>query len=211
MANLFINTPLSTICKKEVIHHKDHTRFSFLFGKYAMMITDLEPENDIHLLFDLFESNVSYPLVVIGHWESSPYSQALYDKYNTYQLLHLIEPTIPLRTLNMLRTNCYIYIDAHHDSSEHDSLLEAMYLQLPIIAYASNYNKKMTDEKAIYFKRPAELLHALKILHPYKIAENGAAMKAIIDKKIMDKTSSSYPFQCPELDSNQHTLSSAAT
>ncbi len=163
---------------------KDHTRFSFLYGKYALMITALEPENDLHLIFDLFESNVEYPLIAVGNWNSSPYSQALYAKYKNHKHLHLIEPQTQLRTLNMLRSNCYIYIDAHHHVDERNSLIEAMFLQLPVIAFASTYNKKLTENKAIYYKSASDLFLALKSLHPAITSENSTDMKYIIDQKI---------------------------
>ncbi|TAG09544.1 MAG: hypothetical protein EAZ13_02145 [Sphingobacteriia bacterium] len=184
LPNNYSSAQVGDCCKKEMILAKDHAIFSFLYGKYALMITSLEPENDLHLIFDLFEFNIEYPLVAIGNWNSSPYSQALYAKYHNHKMLHLIEPQLHSRTLNMLRSNCYVYIDAHHQVDDKNTLTEAMYLQLPVIAYASNYNKKLTEDKALYYKSVSHLLDAIKSLYPNKASENSTFMKIIIDQKI---------------------------
>lgn len=171
-------------CFKEVIQHKDHAAYPFLYGKYALMITTLEPENDIHTLLDCFEQFNQYPLVIVGNWKQNAYTQALYQKYEQYRSLYLLDPLIQLRTLNMLRANCYVYIDAYRTLDETASLIEAMYLQLPIIAFDSLYNKTLTSYKAMYYKSPSELLEALKLLHPTKAVENGAVMKQVIEQKL---------------------------
>ena len=57
---VFINEQLNEIsqkllidhCNHEIIQTKDHTQFPFLYGKYALMITEPEPENDIHIVFE---------------------------------------------------------------------------------------------------------------------------------------------------------------
>ena len=84
----------------------------------------------------------------------------------------------------MLRTNCFIYIDSHHQEDQSASLIEAMYMQLPIIAYASEYNKTLTQNNAMFFRHSSELIDILHSLHPTKAANNGALMKQSISSQL---------------------------
>jgi len=190
--NMFIKDQLNRIaqkslndyCTHEIIQTKDHTLFPFLYGKYALIITEPEPENDIHIVFDAFEKFNQYPIIAVGNWKANAYGQALYERYQNSYLVKLIYPQIQLRTLNMLRTNCFIYIDAHHLENQSASLIEAMYMQLPIIAYASAYNVALTQNNAMFFKHASELLEILHSLHPTKAANYGVLMKQCISSQL---------------------------
>lgn len=190
--NQFINNQLFQIaqkslldsCTHEIIQTKDHTLFPFLYGKYALMITEPEPENDIHIVFDAFEKFNQYPIIAVGNWKANAYGQALYERYQNSYLIKLIHPQIQLRTLNMLRTNCFIYIDSHHLEDQSASLIEAMYMQLPIIAYASAYNTALTENNAMYFKHSNDLIEILYSIHPTKAANYGVLMKQCISSQL---------------------------
>jgi ABC-type molybdate transport system substrate-binding protein len=190
--NQFINNQLFQIaqkslldsCTHEIIQTKDHTLFPFLYGKYALMITEPEPENDIHIVFDAFEKFNQYPIIAVGNWKANAYGQALYERYQNSYLIKLIHPQIQLRTLNMLRTNCFIYIDSHHLEDQSASLIEAMYMQLPIIAYASTYNTALTENNAMYFKHSSDLIEILYSIHPTKAANYGVLMKQCISSQL---------------------------
>lgn len=175
---------LNEQCPHEIIQTKDHTLFPFLYGKYALMMTDAEPENDIHIVFESFIRLNQYPLVAVANWKATAYGQTLLDRYQHNYLIKMLDPQIQLRTLNMLRTNCFIYIDAYHQTDKTYSLIEAMYMQLPVIAYDSEYNKKLTGNGAFYFKTMIDLLIILQSLHPMKVYANGALMKQIFNSQL---------------------------
>lgn len=164
-------------CLHEIVQTKDHTLYPFLYGPYALMMTEPEPENDIHIVFDCFVKLNQYPIVALGNFKSNAYGQALLEKYSNNNLIKLIELPLQERTINMLRSNCFIYIDAHHFVNQTTSLIEAMFMQLPIIAFASIYNQLATDQKALYYKRAHDLLEILQTLHPTRTANFGSAMK----------------------------------
>jgi len=177
-------TYLQNHCNKEVITPRDHIAYPFLYGKYALLTTPVLPGNDIHVVLDAFLKFAEYPLVICGDWEDNSYAEALYTKYNRNHAIHLLNTVKDLRTLNMLRSNCYVYIDAFYQPDHNTSLIEAMYMQLPILAFASHYNINLTSNKAMYYKMPTDLLAALKSLHPTKAAEIGNTMKEVISTKI---------------------------
>ncbi|MEN9597713.1 MAG: hypothetical protein RL596_24 [Bacteroidota bacterium] len=175
---------LESHCKYESVQQKDPASYPFLYGRYAFTQASIEPANDIHILLDLFERFTSFPLVISGNWFANSYAEALYFKYHQQQSVHLLDATIQERVLNMLRSNCYIYIEPNHLSTRNTALAESMYLQLPILAYASEANIAITSQKAIYYKNASELLSALRSLHPARVSEIGNMMKIVIEGKL---------------------------
>jgi glycosyltransferase involved in cell wall biosynthesis len=175
---------LNNRCKYELIGNKDHILYPFLFGRYAFMDTEILPENDIHLILDCFTRKGEYPLVAIGNWRANAYAEALIEKYAQNPTLILLNFFSETRLLNMFRNNCYVYIDSNHQPNYRTSLIEAMYMQLPIIAYASSYNVNLTSKKALLFKNSSELLFALKSLHPTKAAQMGLTLRAELEIKM---------------------------
>jgi hypothetical protein len=171
-------------CKYEPVQQKDPINYPFLYGRYAFTQATIEPANDIHILLDLFERFTNFPLVISGNWFANSYAEALYIKYHQQQSVHLLDAAIQERVLNMLRSNCYVYLEPNHLSTRNTALAESMYLQLPVIAYASDTNLAITTGKAIYYKTTSELLLALRALHPAKASELGFTMKSVIEEKL---------------------------
>ena len=84
--------------------------------------------------------------------------------------------------LNQIRSNCYFYVHGHSAGGTNPSLVEAMFLELPIIAYSADYNKETTHFKANYFETKDDLILILKNLHKAELEKNGASMKEIADE-----------------------------
>ena len=164
-------------CIFEMIQARDHLSYPFLYGKYALINTEPEPENDIHIVFDCFKKTNEFPLIAIGKWDSNAYSKALYKKYADCNLIQMINSNIEWRTYNMLRSNCFVYIDANHKKDESIKLLEAMYMQLPIITYADYNNQELTNLQGWYYTNGIDLKIILKSLHQTNTAKNGLLMK----------------------------------
>lgn len=175
---------LQKSCTKEVVTSHDHQNYPFLYGKYALLTSPIEPGNDIHVIIDTFLKFAEYPIVICGDWKANSYAEALQAKYHQNKAIHLLEIITDHRILNMLRSNCYVFLDAYYQPNNDWSLIEAMYMQLPVIAYASPYNFNLTSNKAMYYKMPTELLEALKSLHPTRASEIGKSMKEVINGKL---------------------------
>lgn len=182
--HVITNDYLQRNCTKEVITSSDQQNYPFLYGKYALLTSPIEPSNDIHVVLDTFLQFSEYPIVVCGNWKANAYAEAVYEKYHQHYSIHLLNNITDLRVLNMLRSNCYVFLDAYYQPNNDWSLIEAMFMQLPVIAFASPYNFNLTSNKAMYYKMPTELLEALKSLHPTKASEIGNSMKEVIKGKI---------------------------
>jgi glycosyltransferase involved in cell wall biosynthesis len=127
-------------------------KFSFIDKPYIFTVCRIEPENNVELHLRVFaENDIPVPYVIVGNWNSSEYGAKLYRKYSKEKNVILYNPIYEPEELNVLRSNCYFYLHGHSAGGTNPSLVEAMYLGLPILAYGVNYNRETTFNKAVYF------------------------------------------------------------
>ena len=143
-------------------------KYSFITSPYIFTVCRIEPENNIELQLKVFSENeLNIPYIIVGNWDSSEYGMRLYKKYSTKKNVILYNPIYTSEELNVLRSNCYYYLHGHSAGGTNPSLVEAMYLGLPIIAFGVNYNRETTFNQAIYFNDSHELLEKLQKLDEY--------------------------------------------
>lgn len=157
--------------------------FPFLNKEYAFKVCRIEPENNVHLILEAFAALDSLSLVVIGNWNNSIYGKRLLNKYRDFKKIFLLDPIYNQNKLNQIRSNCYVYVHGHSAGGTNPSLIEAMYLQLPILAYGVNYNKETTGNKALYFSDKYTLINQLKSLNTAKITQISEDMFKIAEKR----------------------------
>ena len=148
--------------KAEIIQGSTLEKFSFLENDYAFKVARIEPENNIHMILEGFAKQNKLPLVLVGNWKNSEYGKLLQDKYSNLNHLHLLDPIYESNLLNQLRSNAMVYIHGHSEGGTNPSLVEAMYLGLPIISFDIIYNKVTTENQAVYFETSGELLEILE-------------------------------------------------
>ncbi|MFK7978336.1 MAG: DUF1972 domain-containing protein, partial [Saprospiraceae bacterium] len=158
-------------------------KYSFLEQEYAFKVCRIEPENNIHLVLAAFKELPQLPLVLVGNWSHSTYGIALKATYGKLPHLHLLDPIYEPTELNMLRSNCSVYVHGHSAGGTNPSLVEAMYLGLPIIAFDVIYNQVTTEFKGVYFKTKSDLLTQILSLSPVNLQELGLEMKRIADRR----------------------------
>lgn len=146
--------------------------------KYAFKVCRIEPENNIHLILKAFSESL-LPLVLIGNWDRSNYGIKLRKQYSIFSNLYLLNPIYHQNTLNQLRSNCYVYIHGHSAGGTNPSLVEAMSLGLPILAYDIEYNRETTMNRAYYFNDENELKELLNKLTDLDLIELKKKMKEI--------------------------------
>jgi len=137
-------------------------KHSFLKYNYAFKVCRIEPENNIHIILKSFSEYRLLNLVVVGNWENSNYGKNLKLKYEKIDNIFLLNPIYDQNLLNEFRSNCYVYIHGHSAGGTNPSLVEAMYLGLPIFTYGVKYNRETTKNKALYFYSSNELVDLLK-------------------------------------------------
>ena len=146
----------------EDITNETFLNFPFLKNEYAFKVARIEPENKIHIILEAFANQKELPLVLVGNWNVNEYGKSLRKKYANFSHLHLLDPIYEPKLLNQLRSNAKIYVHGHSEGGTNPSLVEAMYLGLPIFAFDIIYNKVTTEDKAYYFSTAAQLTKMIR-------------------------------------------------
>ncbi|WP_226389659.1 DUF1972 domain-containing protein [Penaeicola halotolerans] len=125
---------------------------------YFFTVCRIEPENNLDMMVQAYEvSNIQRPYVIIGNFNSSIYGKDFKLKYQNVKGLKLLNPIYNVDLLNQFRSNCYYYLHGHSAGGTNPSLVEAMHIGAPVIAYGVNYNRATTFDEAIYFNNKEEL------------------------------------------------------
>ena len=158
------------------IDAKDLGKYCFLTQKYAFKVCRIEPENNLHVILSAFQNNYFLPLVIVGNWNNSEYGIELRNKYSEYNHIHLLDPVYDQSELDMLRSNCDLYIHGHSAGGTNPSLVEAMYLKLPVIAFNVVYNVATMKGKGMYFENEEQLECLLKKFTKEELQQNAKEM-----------------------------------
>ncbi|MEZ0486667.1 DUF1972 domain-containing protein [Fibrella aquatica] len=157
----------------------DREQYPVLAKAYAFTVCRIEPENNIHLVLEAFAQLPKRTLVMVGNWANSDYGVDLYARYGAYLNLHLLDPIYDQRQLDLLRSNCLVYVHGHSAGGTNPSLVEAMYLGLPIMAFDVSYNRTTTENKALFFKTTHDLVRHIEDTSVGELMQQAAALKAI--------------------------------
>lgn len=141
--------------------NEDILKINYGRHPYAFKVCRIEPENNIHLIIKAFEDYRDLDLVIVGNWDNSSYGKKLKADYKKFTHIHLLDPIYDLGQLNQIRMGCHIYIHGHSAGGTNPSLVEAMSLGLPVIAYSCVFNKETTKNHALFFDSSAQLHNIL--------------------------------------------------
>jgi glycosyltransferase involved in cell wall biosynthesis len=169
--------------EKIAISDKVITEYPFLNGEYAFGVCRIEPENNLHIIIDAFAKQNTFPLIIVGNWKASKYGLDLLDKYAAMDHIHLLDPIYNQKVLNQIRSNAYIYMHGHSAGGTNPSLVEAMFLGLPIFAYGVNYNIETTENCALYFLNTMELQKLIKNIDDDYFKSIGEKMSEISHRR----------------------------
>lgn len=153
-----------------------------MFESYAIGVCRIEPENNIHIILEAF-ADAPLPLVMVGNWSNSAYGCELLERYKDAANILMHPPVYDHRQLDELRRGCTLYVHGHSCGGTNPSLVEAMYLELPVIAFDINFNRETTENRAMYFRDAAELRRIVSEMDEAHRMELAAAMKEIADRR----------------------------
>jgi rhamnosyltransferase len=129
-------------------------------GKYWLLVSRLEPENNIHVIVDGFaKARPKHPLVVVGDFTSNKYRDEVYRlalNGNSSDIVFL-GSIYDADVLWMLRQHCLAYIHGHSVGGTNPSLLEAMISENLIVAHNNCFNRELCDRFAHYFSNSSDL------------------------------------------------------
>jgi glycosyltransferase involved in cell wall biosynthesis len=165
------------------IEEEDFIKYPFLGNSYAFKVCRIEPENNVHIVISAFAQMPEHKLVMVGNWNASEYGKQLKEKYQNTANILLLDPIYHQRTIDLLRSNCLMYVHGHSAGGTNPSLVEAMFLGNAVIAFNVSYNIATTENKAVYFKDEAELIALITQLTKEQIKANAVRMKEIADRR----------------------------
>ena len=157
-------------------------RYGFLKGDYAFTVTRIQPDNNIEMILESFRDKKIMPIVIVGNWQNSKYGRETKRKFENEINLILLEAIYDRDKLDLLRSNCTIYIHGHSAGGTNPSLVEAMYLGLPVLAFSSGYNEYTTENRAVYFSSSQELKKLLINLKSIDIHKIGDSLQEIAER-----------------------------
>ncbi len=169
-------------CKPLAMDKSLKSEYPFIGFPYAFKVARIEPENNIHMVVEAFADMPHKNLVIVGNWQNSTYGIELKDKYSKFNNIYMLDPIYDQRRLDMLRSNCFIYIHGHSAGGTNPSLVEAMYLGLPVMAFHASYNVATTHNAALYFGSVSELKKLLNNQRLNALRSMGSKMNHIAQR-----------------------------
>lgn len=127
-------------------------KYNLIKGEYCFKVARIEPENNIEIILKAFSQMPNELLVLVGNWNRSEFGRTMRSEYSEFNNIRMLDPIYEPEEINLLRTNCKLYIHGHSAGGTNPSLVEAMNLGLCVIAYDVVYNKETTEYKTMYFK-----------------------------------------------------------
>jgi GT2 family glycosyltransferase/glycosyltransferase involved in cell wall biosynthesis len=118
--------------------------------KYAFSVCRIEPENNVHIILEAF-SETDKKIVFVGNWDTGKYGREVRSKYKKFPNIEMLDPIYDQERLDDLRANCHVYIHGHSAGGTNPSLVEAMWLGLPVICWDVVYNRETTSQQALFF------------------------------------------------------------
>ncbi len=169
----------------EYIRSSTFKKYPFLKKEYAFKVARIEPENNIHVILEAFEKQTKLPLVIIGNWKNSEFGKSMQDRYADTEHLYLLDPIYESSLLNQMRSNAKVYVHGHSEGGTNPSLVEAMYLGLPILSYDIIYNKVTTENQALYFNDADELYDMIENINNLNLNKISSQLLEVANRRYL--------------------------
>ncbi|MEM9917146.1 MAG: DUF1972 domain-containing protein [Bacteroidota bacterium] len=166
---------------------EDFNTYPFLGKPYAFKVARIEPENNLHMILEAFANVPDKTLVIVGNWDNSNYGKSLKAKYGKCKNIHLYDPIYTPSQLNLLRSNASLYVHGHSAGGTNPSLVEAMYLGLPVLSFDVIYNRVTTNNQAMYFSSVTDLYKTVQNIQKFPLRTNAKQMRAYAEKAYLWK------------------------
>lgn len=164
----------------EPISQEMMEKYPFLGGDYDVTVSRAQEDMNIHMVIDAYKQVPTRKVVIVSNWQKTEYGQKLYAEHaGKYENVILQNAIYNQKELNVVRSNARLYLHTHSMCGTAPSLVEAMYLNLPVICFKVPTNLETTERKSIFFENVPELVAILKSLTDENLAQLKADMHEI--------------------------------
>ncbi len=137
-------------------------KYPFLNGRYDVTVSRAQEDMNIHMVIDAYKQVPERKVVIVSNWQKSEYGHKLYaENVGKYENIILLNAIYDQKELNTIRSNAALYLHTHSMCGTAPSLVEAMYLGLPVICFKVPTNIETTENKSVYFNTVPELVEIL--------------------------------------------------
>ena len=137
--------------------HHILAKYKINASKYHLVVSRLEPENNIHLIINGYIKNAKkYPLVIVGNLLETKYVSSLIEIAKNENVIFL-GGVYNKKELRVIRTNAASYIHGHSVGGTNPSLLEAMSSKNICICHKNIFNQAVLKDSGVYFLNEQEL------------------------------------------------------
>ena len=124
------------------------------------------PENNIEIIIEAFnklnlENTSKYKLYIIGK-ENDYFKNKIMPNIILNKNIIFVGPVYDRKKLFKLWSSADYYIHGHSVGGTNPTLIEAISLRLPVIAYNVMFNKKILGKNSSYFSNSDNLIKAIK-------------------------------------------------
>ncbi len=155
-------------------------KYPFLSEPYDVTVSRAQEDMNIHMVIDAYRKVPERKVVIVSNWKKTEYGQKLYAEHvGKYPNVILLNAIYNQKELNVVRSNANLYLHTHSMCGTAPSLVEAMYLGLPVICFKVPTNLETTEHKSIYFESVPELVDILRNLDSDTLSRLKADLKEI--------------------------------
>ena len=129
------------------------------FQDYFIVVMRLEPENNIKMIIEAFCQVATCKLLIIG--PSTSFFEGLRHIFSEHSNIFYYGPEYDRAMLYSLRSNAKAYIHGHKVGGTNPTLVEAVEIGKPIIAFKSVFNREVLGDSGVYFSSKLELIEIL--------------------------------------------------
>jgi glycosyltransferase involved in cell wall biosynthesis len=183
--------------KAEPITPEMLEKYPFLSEDYDVTVSRAQEDMNIHMVIDAYRQVPERKVVIVSNWQKTEYGQKLYAKhFGKHPNIILQNAIYNQKELNVVRSNATLYLHTHSMCGTAPSLVEAMYLGLPVICFKVPTNLETTEHKSIYFETVPELVEILRRLDEGVISLLKSDMKEIASRRYQWKRISGIYQEC---------------
>ena len=123
---------------------------------YDFAMARAQIDNNMEMILDAYATS-GLSLVFVSNWDSIPYGVLLKKKYSVFPNIYMVGPFYDLSKIKAIHQRARLYVHGHSAGGTNPSLVEAMWVGLPTLAFDVSFNRYTTHEQAFYFATSSQL------------------------------------------------------